>query len=58
MTSDANTSGPYETIEVETAHVSCDGGGTLGHPKVYLEMGAEAEVRCPYCDRLFALKTS
>ena len=46
-----------ETIEVEDTRVSCEGiGGTLGHPRVYLEMGDESFVECPYCDRRFALK--
>ncbi len=46
-----------EIIEVETTKVTCDGGGgALGHPKVYLEMGDEDFVECPYCDRRFVLK--
>jgi uncharacterized Zn-finger protein len=48
---------PPETIVVSTKRVSCDGGGgTLGHPKVFLEMGEGTQVECPYCDRLFVLK--
>ena len=46
-----------ELIEVETKRIACDGGGgTLGHPKIYLEMGAASEVVCPYCSRRFVLK--
>ena len=50
-----------EIIEVETASVACDGGANglgaaLGHPKVYLQMGDEDFVECPYCDRRFVLK--
>jgi uncharacterized Zn-finger protein len=46
-----------EVLEVEKTRVACDGGGgALGHPKVYLEMGDEAFVECPYCDRRFVLK--
>ncbi|MGH6888394.1 MAG: zinc-finger domain-containing protein [Rhizomicrobium sp.] len=45
-----------ETIEVKETRVSCDGGGgTLGHPRVYLEMGDTDYVECPYCDRRFVL---
>ena len=45
-----------EIIEVTTSRVSCDGiGGALGHPRVYLEMGDETSVECPYCDRRFVL---
>ena len=45
-----------EVSEVEDTRVACDGGGgALGHPKVYLEMGDEGFVECPYCDRRFVL---
>tara|TARA_Y100000768_G_scaffold115002_1_gene84853 strand:+ start:155 stop:331 length:177 start_codon:yes stop_codon:yes gene_type:complete len=41
---------------VESKKVSCDGGGgALGHPKVYLEMGDENEIICPYCSKLFRI---
>ena len=47
---------PPEIIDVSTAEVSCDGGGgALGHPLVYLKIGPEGWVECPYCDRRFAL---
>jgi len=45
-----------ETIEVESKRVGCDGGGTLGHPLVYLEMGDKTEVVCPYCSRTYRLR--
>jgi uncharacterized Zn-finger protein len=45
-----------EIIESDETHVACDGGnGVLGHPKVYLEMGDQTYVECPYCDRRFVL---
>lgn len=45
-----------EVTEVETTRVWCDGHlGALGHPRVYLEMGDESFVECPYCDRRFVL---
>ena len=45
-----------EVITVNSHRVSCDGvGGALGHPRVYLEMGEEHFVECPYCDRRFVL---
>ena len=50
------TTPPSEVITVEKHRISCDGGGgALGHPKVFLEMGSEAHVECPYCDRKFVL---
>ena len=46
-----------ESVEVTTSRVACDGGGgALGHPKVFLEMGDESFVECPYCDKRFNLK--
>ena len=49
-------SAPEESIEVETKRVACDGGGGfLGHPKVYLEMGNVSEVICPYCSCHYVL---
>jgi uncharacterized Zn-finger protein len=55
---DAVTQAPEapETVEVDTTTVRCDGGGALGHPMVYLNMGEKTWVECPYCDRKFALK--
>jgi uncharacterized Zn-finger protein len=45
---------PPETIVVDSHRVWCDGGGgALGHPRVYLEMGAAGFVECGYCDRRF-----
>ena len=41
---------------VKSQKVSCDGGGgALGHPKVYLDMGDENEIVCPYCSKLFKI---
>ena len=46
-----------EVIEVESTNVACDGGGgALGHPLVYLNMGQKGWVECGYCDRKFVLK--
>ncbi len=45
-----------ETLTVTSKRVSCDGGGgALGHPRVWLEMGENTFVECPYCDRVFRL---
>lgn len=46
-----------ETVFVTETKVACDGDeGALGHPRVYLNMGSDGQVECPYCDRLFILK--
>ena len=47
---------PPEVIVVEDHRVVCDGGGgALGHPRVYMEIGAAGFVECGYCDRRFVL---
>ena len=46
-----------EIVEVDDTRVACDGDdGSLGHPRVYLEMGGATFVECPYCDRRFVLR--
>jgi len=44
-----------ETITVDTNAdgVSCDGGGALGHPKVFYNFDGQSSVECGYCDRIF-----
>jgi uncharacterized Zn-finger protein len=44
-----------ETVTVDTSTVACDGGTELGHPVVYLNLGAKGETECPYCGRRFVL---
>lgn len=50
---------PPEVFVVDGHRVSCDGGGgALGHPKVYMELGDEDFVDCGYCDRRFVRRGS
>jgi uncharacterized Zn-finger protein len=43
-----------EIIVVATKRVRCDGGGgALGHPAVYYDMGEDDFVECLYCDRRY-----
>ena len=45
---------PPEEFAVEGHRVACDGGGgALGHPRVWLELGGKPYVDCGYCDRRF-----
>ena len=47
---------PSELITVTSKRVKCDGGGgALGHPVVFYDMGEEHFVECLYCDRRFVL---
>ena len=44
---------------VNSSNVVCDGGGgALGHPKIYLDMGKEKKIICPYCSKSFVLENS
>jgi uncharacterized Zn-finger protein len=46
--------GPFETIYVNETVAACNGGGgPLGHPRVFLNLGYDGKVECPYCSRLF-----
>ena len=50
---------PGEIIYVKSHRIACDGvGGALGHPRVWLEMGAAGFVDCSYCDRRFVASTA
>jgi len=50
---------PFEIIPVDTKSVACNGGGgALGHPRVYLNLGPAKKIECPYCSRLFVLETA
>ncbi len=53
MTADAP-----ETEIVEKTRIACDGGGPgLGHPRVWLQIPADAGfVECGYCDKRYILK--
>src|SRR5438093_13046545 len=49
---------PFETVEIDEMVAACaggpgGGGGPLGHPRVFLNLGPEGRVECPYCSRLF-----
>jgi uncharacterized Zn-finger protein len=46
--------GPFETIYINETVAACNGGGgPLGHPRVFLNLGQDGKVDCPYCSRLF-----
>lgn len=61
MSAQIGTGNPASTadqaIPVESPVVACDGGGgALGHPRVYLNMGNRQDIDCPYCGRHYVLK--
>ena len=45
-----------ETIQVTSRRIMCDGGGgPLGHPRVFYDLGESGVAECLYCDRRFEL---
>lgn len=46
-----------ETYIIHQKQIACDGtingNKALGHPKIFLKIGAEGFVECPYCDRRY-----
>ena len=43
-----------QTILTNDRRVACNGGGgALGHPQVWLTLGGDGQVICPYCSRHF-----
>ena len=54
----ANEAIVTETIYVTEARIACDGGsGPLGHPRVWLMLGTDGEIICPYCSRYYVRGT-
>lgn len=49
---------PIEQIQVTTLEVVCDGGGPLGHPRVYLHIDQDEgnRVTCGYCSRTYVYR--
>ena len=53
-TSQNDSASMAQTIYTEDSRVACDGGGgAFGHPQVWLTLGGDGRVFCPYCSRLF-----
>lgn len=44
-------------VEVNMKKISCEGGANAaGHPRVFLNMGDNNEVVCPYCSKKFIIR--
>ncbi len=46
---------PIETIIVDSAKIACDGDKDSPHPRVFLTVGKQGSVDCPYCGKHFVL---
>lgn len=44
--------GKQEIVETNQKRVACDGPEFSKHPRVYLTMGDDNTVVCPYCSRV------
>jgi uncharacterized Zn-finger protein len=45
-----------DVVIVSSKYVKCDGGGgPLGHPVSWMDMGDDDFVVCKYCDKVFKL---
>ncbi|MGB0935475.1 MAG: zinc-finger domain-containing protein [Alphaproteobacteria bacterium] len=43
-----------DTVIVDTNRVSCEGNGPeTGHPRIYLNLGPDGQIVCPYCSKTF-----
>ncbi len=43
-----------EIMLVSSETIACDGFDPIfGHPKIYLNIPLETEVKCPYCSRIY-----
>ena len=53
---DAATKSSANVIVTKQLRVACNGGGgALGHPKIFLTLGSDGKVTCPYCSREFVM---
>ena len=51
---DAAIKASANVIVTKQLRVACNGGGgTLGHPQIFLTLGNDGRVTCPYCSREF-----
>ena len=54
MINQDNMAEDMAVIPISQQRVSCNGGGgALGHPLVWLTLGTDGLVVCPYCSRTY-----
>lgn len=54
VSGDVPSTGSANVIVVNQSRVACNGGGgPLGHPQIFLSLGTDDKVICPYCSRVF-----
>jgi uncharacterized Zn-finger protein len=56
---DTASKSSLKVIVTNQLRVACNGGGgTLGHPQIFLTLGHGGRVTCPYCSREFVKSAS
>ena len=51
---DQSAASSTNVIVTNQSRVACNGGGgALGHPQVWLTLGTDGKVMCPYCSCAF-----
>lgn len=45
-------------VDDDVEEVSCNGGRTFGHPRIYMTLGDDGVVECYYCGRRFERKNA
>ena len=51
---DMNRFSPLNVLATNEVRVACNGGGgPLGHPQIWLNIGTDGKVVCPYCSLKF-----
>ena len=45
-------------VDEQVEEVSCDGGKTFGHPRIYMTIGKDGVAECYYCGRRFERKVA
>ncbi|GDX36220.1 hypothetical protein LBMAG18_07310 [Alphaproteobacteria bacterium] len=59
LNSTAPINSVHEVLHVKSKKVNCDGSKTASsHPLVYLNMGDNDYVVCPYCSKYFTINPS
>ena len=59
MTNQETMTEDLAVIPTTQQRVSCNGGsGALGHPLVWLTLGIDGKVVCPYCSRTYVKSMS
>ena len=54
MADDAANELSGNVVVTNKLRVACNGGGgALGHPQIFLTLGNDGRVKCPYCSREF-----